>query len=141
MHSKRKEVGSSIVQLCIFYFVCFWFLKGWSALLGGLYPLPPLYTLTTGQAGNTPGAKTLNRNSCTTESRIAATPSEGYESKNWRGGLGSKSIRETGTHTKVFKGHLRHPWRLSGGYHSKRSYASYESCVISDSPVCKHVDS
>lgn len=141
--SAQQEEGSR-GQCCAplyILFWCFWFLKGWSALLDGPYALSPLYTLTTGQPGNTPGAETLHRNSCTTRSRIAATQSAGYKRKNWRGGLGSKSMRGTGAHPNAVKGHLRQSWRLPRKYHSRRSYASHESCVISDSPVCKCVDS
>lgn len=49
---------------------------------------------------------TLHRNSSTTKSKIAATQSEDYKRKNWGGGLGSKSMQETGAHPKTFKGHL-----------------------------------
>lgn len=88
-----------------------------------VFILCPLFTpLTTGQAGITSGAETLHRNSRTTKSRIAATQSEGYKRKNWRGGLGSKSMWGTG-----FKGHLRHPWSLPRGY---QSCASWIPCHI-----------
>lgn len=45
LHSKRKEFRHLCVHLCILNFCCFWFLKGWSALLDDLCPLSPLYTL------------------------------------------------------------------------------------------------
>lgn len=49
---------------------------------------------------------THQRNSSTTKSKIAATQSENYKRKNWGGGLGCKSMQETGAHPKTFKGHL-----------------------------------
>lgn len=138
LHSKRKEFRHLCVHLCILNFCCFWFLKGWSALLDDLCPLSPLYTLTTGQPGNTPGAQTLHRNSCTNKFSIAATLSEGHKRKNWRGGHGSKSMWETGARPKALKS-----WDTLRDCLGAIIFQEgiYITCILCHSPVCKHVDS
>lgn len=138
--SAQREEDVPVLCLSVSYFWSFWFPKIWSVLLEDLYPLLSIHIFTTRETGYIPGAETLHRNSSTTKSRIAAIHSEGYKRKNWTGSLGSKSMRKTGGYPKTFKGQLRHSWRLPGGYHSRRTYASHESCVLFDGPMLKHTD-
>lgn len=92
------------MSLCVLFFILLVSQRLVSFVRWPLSSVSPLHNLSIGQSENTPGAKTCHRNSCTTESMITATQSEGYKGKKWSGGLGIKAGEEqepTQMHSRV----------------------------------------